>query len=83
MVIKSGYDVSSKLLFSLGIMFAGVYMIATQMEYAGKLLAKILPEHMKRHIIGTSFVKQHSKSGGRLTAITAWLIGFSMFFPKI
>jgi putative ABC transport system permease protein len=81
LVMVIGYKYSNNTwLVSLGLMFIGLCMVITQVESAEGFIAKIFPDYMKKHIIELSFVKQHHKSRSRISIISVWMIGFSVFF---
>lgn len=83
MVIGYEYGNTDMWFVSLGLMFAGLCMIITQVEIVERFIAKIFPDYMKKHIMELSFVRQHHKSRSRIGIIAAWLIGFSVFFAGL
>lgn len=82
-VIGLKYGTTDTWFVSLGLMFAGLCMIITQVESVGQFFSKIFPDYIKKHIIEISFVRQHGRSRSRISIIAAWLIGFSVFFAGL
>jgi len=80
MILDYRQNTADMWLVSLSLMFLGLYMIITQVEWVGTFFSELFPSYLKHHILELSFARQHHKSGRRIGIVAAWLIGFSIFF---
>jgi ABC-type antimicrobial peptide transport system permease subunit len=84
LIMALGYG-ASELWFaaSLVLLFTGIGLTATHWESAARHFSKRTAHSRQRHILGFSFVRQHSRSQKRIGIIGAGLFGFSLFFAGL
>lgn len=83
LIIVLGYGYEASVMWGVAgfvLMFLGFFMVITHLESLEQYFIKLVPGYRERHILGTSFIRQHDKSRRRVGIIAAWLIGFSVFF---